>query len=65
MRHVFTTEERRKGGKAGFRVAVASVQERYALDFNEAVQWLMRKISPGGDWQKARLEIKLKGGAVK
>jgi len=65
MRHVFTTEERRKGGKAGFRVAVASVQERYALDFNEAVQWLMRKISPSGDWQKARLEIELKGGAVK
>ena len=62
MRHVFTTEERRRGGQLGFRMAVASVQERYALDFNEAVQWFMRKISPGGDWHKARLETKLKGG---
>lgn len=62
MRHVFTIEECRKGGKAGFRLAVFHVQERYALDFNEAVQWLMRKISPGGDWQKARLENNNKGG---
>jgi hypothetical protein len=63
MRHVFTTEERRKGGQLGFRMAVASVQERYALDFNEAVQWLMRKISPGGDWLKVR-ENKLKEGSL-
>jgi len=63
MRHVFTTEERRRGGQLGFRMAVASVQERYALDFNEAVQWLMRKISPGGDWQNFR-ENKLKEGSL-
>jgi len=62
MRHVFTTEERRRGGQLGFRKAVESVQERYLLDFNQAVQWLMRKISPGGDWQKVKSELKLKGG---
>ena len=38
-RHELTREERQKG----FRNAVFSVQERYELDFNHAVQWLLRK----------------------
>ena len=47
-RHKFTPEERSNGGKAGFRAAVAKVQEREGTDFNEAVQWLKRKIG----WKK-------------
>jgi len=43
-RHRFTPEECKKGGEAGFRAAVASVQERYNLEFNDAVQWLKRRI---------------------
>lgn len=50
MRHQFTKEERQKG----FRNAVLNVQVRYKLDFNTAVQWLMRRISPNGDWQAVR-----------
>jgi len=50
MRHQFTKEECQKGGKAGFRAAIFSVQVRYNLEFNEAVCWLKRKMgwqSPG------------------
>jgi hypothetical protein len=53
-RHVFTTEER----QLGFRRAIESVQEKYGLDFNEAVQWLLRKSAKQagyhGDWQAYR-----------
>lgn len=44
MRHILTTEERKRGGRAGFRAAVFQVQVRYNLEFNEAVCWLKRKI---------------------
>ena len=50
MRHQLTKEERQRG----FRAAVFAVQIKHNLDFNEAVQWLMRKISPGGNWVKVR-----------
>lgn len=54
MRHQLTKEER----KRGFREAVASVQERHGLDFNQAVQWLLRrsasKAGYNGNWQAYR-----------
>jgi len=52
MRHIFTKEE----SQLGFRNAVLKVQVEYELDFNQAVQWLMRKISPGGNWVRVRKE---------
>lgn len=57
-RHVLTGEDRQKG----FRKAVESVQLEYGLDFNEAVQWLMRKISPNGNWVKVREERRANNG---
>lgn len=44
MRHQLTEEERLRGGKNGFRAAVLKVQIEHGLEFNEAVQWLKRKI---------------------
>ena len=63
MRYQLTKEDRQKG----FRAAVLKVREKHGLEFNEAVQWLMRKISPRGDWvaireQRARIYNNLKGG---
>jgi len=52
MRHQLTKEDRRKG----FENAVLQVQIKYGLEFNEAVQWLMRRISPNGNWQAVRKE---------
>lgn len=47
-RYVFSEEERRRGGQAGFRAAVLKVQIEQGLDFNHAVQWLKRRIG----WRK-------------
>jgi len=47
MRHQLTREERQKG----FRNAIASVQERHNLEFNQAVQWLLRR-GTGLRWNK-------------
>jgi len=44
MKHQFTLEERRRGGEAGFRAAIAKVQYERNLEFNDAVCWLKRKI---------------------
>lgn len=38
-RHKLTKADRQKG----FRNAVWSLQVRYNVDFNQAVQWLLRK----------------------
>jgi len=62
MRHIFTTEERQRG----FRSAVLKMQVEHGLEFNEAVQWLMRKISPKGNWiavreQKQRIRESMRG----
>jgi len=43
-RHIFTAEECRRGGQLGFRAAIASVQDRHNLEFNDAVCWLKRRI---------------------
>lgn len=53
-RHIFTREERQRG----FRNAVEAVQIRHGLDFNDAVQWLLRrsanKAGYNGNWQQYR-----------
>jgi hypothetical protein len=46
MRHVLSPEERRRGGRNGFRAAVASLQDRYLVNFGTAMK-LMRKILSG------------------
>lgn len=50
MRHQFTVEERQRG----FRNAIEKVQIEHGLEFNKAVQWLLRKISPQGNWKAWR-----------
>jgi hypothetical protein len=61
VRHELTTEDRKKG----FRNAVFAVQCRHGLDFNQAVQWLLRrsarKAGFDGDWVRAR-EVREQGG---
>jgi hypothetical protein len=53
-RHVLTTEDRQKA----FRNAVFAIQVRYGLDFNRAVQYVLRrsarKAGFDGDWQAYR-----------
>ena len=53
-RHTLTKEDRQKG----FRNAIEAVQIKHGLDFNEAVQWLLRKSARqagyNGNWQQYR-----------
>jgi hypothetical protein len=53
-RHILTKEDRQKG----FRNAVQSLQVRYNIGFNQAVQYLLRKEARrtgfDGNWVAAR-----------
>jgi len=52
-RHQLTREERQKG----FRNAVFSIQNKHGLDFNQAVQWLLRN-GRGLRWNNNQMEVK-------